>query len=266
MSQSSRARRSFRVPTSAFLPFAAAALFGASCGAGSLDKASVARGGALYDEFYVVKGAAAPSGDHPLWASRPDTTSNPRTGAATWRCKECHGWDYQGVDGSYGHGNRRTGFAGIFGTKKSAAEILDLLRSSKSHAYTRDMLSDEDLYDLTRFVLEGVVDVGDYIDVNTGKFKAEAATGQSLFTGGIGGLDGCGKCHGTTGTTPPPGADEEFEEYLGKESNENPVEILHKMRFGQPGTAMPQNVTKATPEELKALGAYLQGLPWAPNH
>jgi len=30
-------------------------------------------------------------------ASRHDPESNPRTGADTWRCKECHGWDYKGV-------------------------------------------------------------------------------------------------------------------------------------------------------------------------
>ena len=50
------------------------------------------RGGALYDKWWVVsEGAEAPTGNHPLRATRPDATSNPRTGSTTWRCKERHG-------------------------------------------------------------------------------------------------------------------------------------------------------------------------------
>jgi len=38
----------------------------------------------------------------PLWATQ---SSNTRSGKDTWRCKECHGWDYMGVDGAYGSGS-----------------------------------------------------------------------------------------------------------------------------------------------------------------
>ena len=47
----------------------------------------------------------APSGDHPMWARRPDAEANSRSGADTWRCKECHGWDYKGKDGAYAKGS-----------------------------------------------------------------------------------------------------------------------------------------------------------------
>src|SRR3990172_2406752 len=68
------------------------------------------RGGLLYDVWWDVVGADAPTTDQPLWKTQ---TTNTRTGPDTWRCKECHGWDYKGVDGAYGAGSHKTGFAGI---------------------------------------------------------------------------------------------------------------------------------------------------------
>ncbi|MDP2727915.1 MAG: hypothetical protein Q8P59_10275, partial [Dehalococcoidia bacterium] len=56
------------------------------------DPASVAKGGRLYDEWWEeAPGATEPKGDQPLWATQ---TTNTRKGTDTWRCKECHGWDY----------------------------------------------------------------------------------------------------------------------------------------------------------------------------
>ncbi|MFQ5408280.1 MAG: hypothetical protein ACE5FI_07670, partial [Anaerolineales bacterium] len=66
------------------------------------------RGGLLYDKWWVPLGLDQPEDDHPLWATQD---SNTRSGKDTWRCKECHGWDYQGVDGAYGGGSHMTGFA-----------------------------------------------------------------------------------------------------------------------------------------------------------
>lgn len=54
------------------------------------------RGGKLYDKWWTVLGVDAPTEDQPLWKTQ---TTNTRTGADTWRCKECHGWDYKGVEG-----------------------------------------------------------------------------------------------------------------------------------------------------------------------
>ena len=61
------------------------------------DVSNVIAGARLYDSYFGETGLAAPTTDHPLWATRPDMSSNPRTGKDTWRCKECHGWDYKGV-------------------------------------------------------------------------------------------------------------------------------------------------------------------------
>jgi len=225
--------------------------------------ADAARGGALYDEWWEVAGvtAAEPTEDHPLWASRPDTESNTRTGADTWRCKECHGWDYKGVDGAYSSGSHRTGIAGIFSTTLSAQETFDLIKTD--HGYGQAGLSDEDTWDLAKFVLEGQIDTDEIIDAG-GLFNGDAGTGQTLYDDGIGTNIACAVCHGPDGLTPPPGHPE-FEEYPGLHSNENPWEFQHKVRFGQPGSTMPSSVAGGgTTQDVADLGAYAQTLPEAP--
>jgi len=221
----------------------------------------VVRGGAMYDTWWAVTGAAAPTTNHPLWASRPDTTRNTRTGADTWRCKECHGWDYKGVDGAYASGSHRTGIAGIFGTTKTAQEVFDLIKTN--HGYGTAGLSDEDIWDLAAFVTEGLIDTNSIIGADR-MFVGDVATGQTLYDSGIGANIGCATCHGPLGLTPPPGYPD-FGDYIGLLSNENPWEFQHKVRFGQPGRAMPSSVAGGgTTLDVADLGAYSQTLPKEP--
>ena len=58
-----------------------------------------------------------PTITHPLWAQRPDKTTNGQQGATTWRCKVCHGWDYKGATGAYAKGSHRTGLGGILAAR-----------------------------------------------------------------------------------------------------------------------------------------------------
>ena len=60
-----------------------------------------ARGGQLYDKWYAVVGADKPSASHPLYPADKKYAKEPKS---NWRCKECHGWDYRGVDGAYQSG------------------------------------------------------------------------------------------------------------------------------------------------------------------
>ncbi|HET7087304.1 MAG TPA: hypothetical protein VFL17_01505, partial [Anaerolineae bacterium] len=110
------------------------------------------RGGQLYDTWWAVAPmeeeehkegeeheAAGPTTDQPLWKTQ---TTNTRTGEETWRCKECHGWDYRGVDGAYGSGSHKTGFVGIFNAQsKPAAELLAILKGSTNpdHDFSKDI-------------------------------------------------------------------------------------------------------------------------------
>jgi len=76
------------------------------------NSADIVKGGKLYDKWWKVNGGTEPTTDfNPVWASQ---TTNTRSGADTWRCKECHGWDYVGNLGRYSSGSHFTGFAGVF--------------------------------------------------------------------------------------------------------------------------------------------------------
>ncbi len=218
------------------------------------DNADANRGGALYDKWWTVAGVDSPTDDNPLWATRPDTESNTRTGSDTWRCKECHGWDYKGFAGAYSSGSHVTGFDGIFGTTATAQEVFDSL--STTHAFDTTGLTEADLWDLVKFALEGTIDTDEVLDA--GAFTGIADDGMATFD------TNCAACHGADGLTLPPGADTDFDAYVGYLSNDNPAEFQHKVRFGQPGTAMPQLADALTLDDLANLGAYSQSLPTEP--
>lgn len=200
------------------------------------------RGGRLYDRWWAETNDSPPSTDHPLWASRPDPLSNIRTAGETWRCKECHGWDYEGVDGQYGQGSHRTGFGGVLGTTLDAADIFALLKEPLGgggvllgHDYG-SVLPDTRIDDLVAFVLAGAIDDGPYIDAFSGDFSGDPVVGEANFLAGID--PACITCHGADGTNINFGSVSD-PEYLGTVAVYNPWEMLHKIRFGQPGAAMP---------------------------
>jgi cytochrome c553 len=82
--------------------------------------ASLARGGRLYDnwrresDFYfsVFPGSLVFAFDrrHPAYPINKKFANDPEV---NWRCKECHGWDYQGASGAYATGKHYTGIKGI---------------------------------------------------------------------------------------------------------------------------------------------------------
>ncbi len=88
---------------------------------------AIARGGRLYDNWIKETKATVPAGNQPLWALQ---TTNTRKGTDTWRCKECHGWDYKGKGGAYSKGSHYTGFVGVYdaGTSKSQGQLLEILK------------------------------------------------------------------------------------------------------------------------------------------
>ncbi len=188
--------------------------------------ADAVRGGLLYDKWWVVAGVDAPAEDHPRWAMQ-DT--NTRSGADTWRCKECHGWDYKGIDGAYGSGSHMTGFTGIFGTTLSAQDVFDKLETG--HGFGDAGLSADDIWDLAKFVLDGQIDTDDHID-ETGAFLGSELGGTISYD------QVCLSCHGSDGKAINSGSAQD-PVYVGTVANENPWEFLHKVRFGHPGSAMP---------------------------
>ena len=187
-------------------------------------ESSIARGGLLYDKWYEVIGEMAPDEKHPLYPAEGKYASKP---GATWRCKECHGWDYKGKDGAYAKGNHYSGTKGIRGmVGGDPAKVVALLKDDK-HGYG-DKLSTTDLQDLTNFVTRGQVDVDKYIDASTKKPKGGSETKGAAYFNTI-----CAKCHGMDGTEP-----DEMKKSLGKQMS-NPWEVMHKIMNGQPDEQMP---------------------------
>jgi thiosulfate dehydrogenase len=192
---------------------------------------STSRGGLLYDKWWVVAEVDEPAEDNPVW-SRQDT--NTRDGSTTWRCKECHGWDYKGVDGAYGSGSHFTGFPGVFDTQeKSFEEILAQISGNTDPEHDFSAMGEDALSDLASFIVEGLVDVSPFINAET-----KAAVGGDDTKGTELYLNACASCHGEDGRLINFG-DEDDPTFISTVALDNPWEFIHKVRAGQPGTTMP---------------------------
>lgn len=214
---------------------------------------SIVRGGRLYDNWRKELDFGPPSGSR---FGSPAATRHPgypvdrayaRDSAANWRCKECHGWDYQGRDGAYGKGRHFTGIKGIraFAGVGRAAVIAVL--KDRTHGYDA-VLSERDLNDLANFVSAGQIDMNRFIEPKTGRAKANKLRYADYFT------TICAACHGDDGTeviTSLP---------LGAMARQDPWETLHKIANGHPAEAMPA-LRVVGFDVLVGILAYIQRLP-----
>ncbi len=183
-------------------------------------------GGRIYDNWWEALGRKKPDGSHPAYPK-----SGQRAGANTWRCVECHGWDYNGKDGLYGSGERFTGIKGIrTAAGRDITRIMSLLRAAP-HGYTPEMIKDEELRRLAIFVSRGQDNADRFIDLKTGNVKGDRTRGAGLFH------TICAACHGFDGRLLNWGTAQE-PAYIGTEANTFPHEVLHKIRNGHPGAAM----------------------------
>lgn len=184
---------------------------------------SIAKGGRLYDKWFKEKMIASPKQAHP---SYPDSGKYKGKKSADWRCKECHGWDYQGKNGLYRSGKHYSGIDGISQVKKISLKKLTASMRNKPHQYNDKMLSDSDVNHLLNFIQHGLVEMSHYIDVNTNKAKGNASKGKNYYQ------TLCASCHGL---------DAKIEDMpdLPKLSKKNPWEVMHKIQNGQPGEDMP---------------------------
>jgi thiosulfate dehydrogenase len=211
------------------------------------------RGGLLYDTWWVVTGADQPAEDHPLWATQ---TTNTRTGADTWRCKECHGWDYKGADGAYGSGSHLTGFPGILDAATLPPdELLTWLSGEANADHDFSAVMDEVAFDaLVTFIQQEMLDTSSYVN-SDGTVNGDPEAGQPLF------VSVCARCHGEDGKTFNFGSEDE-PEYIGTLATDNPWEVFHKAAYGQPAQPMPGALALGwTPQEVADVVAYMQTLP-----
>ncbi len=201
---------------------------------------TLSRGAQLYDKWWVPIKAPEPKETHPAYPA-----AGKKSGKNTWRCKECHGWDYKGAAGAYSKGSHFTGIKGVSGMAGAdPAAIADLLRADQ-HGYTADMIPDSALADLALFISKGQVDPAPFMA--DGKSNGDVAAGKVFYQGL------CAGCHGLDGRKVKDA------DSLGSVSG-NTVELMHKVLNGQPGEAMP--ALRVLDRQLVAdIVAYVQTLP-----
>jgi len=211
------------------------------------------RGGRMWDKWWVENDAPEPTGEHPLYPAEGS-----QTGSTTFRCKECHGWDYKGAAGTYASGSHFTGIGGVLGTTLDRRTMFDLVKSDaveKGHGFENYGLSIQDTWDLVDFVLQLTIDTDAHIDAN-GDFIGNVNTGEVNYT--TGGATACIVCHGADGTQIDAGTPSD-PVWVGTVAQENPWELLHKIRFGQPGANMPSWLgAGGTDQGATDIGAYAQ--------
>ncbi len=194
---------------------------------GLTDAWKLSQGGKIYDNWASTLNVKAPSDTHSAYPS-----TGKKHGSTTWRCKECHGWDYQGRDGGYGQGSHFTGIKGISNMVGKPLTAIKQIVRDKTHGYSKSMISDKSLEYLAFFVSQGQIDMSKYIDLKSKSVKGDAQRGARFFE------TICAVCHGLDGRQINFHPDRKQPEYVGTVASHNPWEIFHKIRNGQPNAAM----------------------------
>ncbi|GAB4266330.1 MAG: hypothetical protein Kow0013_15380 [Pararhodobacter sp.] len=214
---------------------------------------TLAAGGRIYDNWWEALDRPEPEVTNPAYP----TDINPnQTGAGTWRCKECHGWDYLGADGVYRQGGHFTGIPGILQAAGRPPErLMPILRDS-NHPYTADMISDEEMMRVATFVSQGLVDMRTFLDLETRTMLPDVGDldrGRAIFQ------TTCAACHGFDGRALDWGNDGQHN-FVGTEAASLPDEVFNKLSNAHPGVAMIN--TRAFPvEDRISLLRYLRTLP-----
>lgn len=182
-------------------------------------------GARIYNNWMLALDLPPPAGNHPLWENQ---TSNPRNGVATWRCVECHGWDYKGAEGAYGPASSHyTGFPGLDdAVGASQEEVVAWLDGSSNpdHNFLAYMpLSALD--DLAAFLRTQQVDVDLIINPDNGAALGDWVQGWNLYH------ESCESCHGVRGADINFGTDT-APAYIGDLAISDPWRTVHMIRFG----------------------------------
>ncbi len=207
-------------------------------------QSSIARGGRLYDNWYKEIRKPAPDTIHSAYPPAG------KQSVQSWRCAECHGWDYMGRDGAYSSGEHYSGIKGIRGMAGADTENIIAVLQDELHGYTKlELLDDRDFRDLANFVGKGQIEMDRFIDRASGRAKGDEAAHRAYYQ------TICANCHGRDGlkirTIPP----------LGRVAGSNPWEALHNMLNGHPDVEMPPLRALGDTQVLVDVLAYMQTFP-----
>lgn len=211
-------------------------------------------GGLLYDSWFDALDIEPPDGNHPLWANQ---STNRRQGSDTWRCAECHGWDYKGAEGQFGGGEHYTGFPGLLGMIGSSnEEVMAWLdgTNDRDHDFSLYM-GQYPLNDLVAFIRTKMVDVALLVDYDSGAALGDKSTGFVLYN------NSCAECHGEDGSQLNFGV-AQSPYFIADKALDDPWRFVHSVRFGVPATDMPAAEQIGwTLQDVAAVVAYAQVLP-----
>jgi hypothetical protein len=216
----------------------------------------IIRGAQLYDKWYAVLDVDPPAMNMPIWSRQ---TTNTRTGRDTWRCSECHGWDYRGAQGEYQAGSHFTGFPDLW-TLVQGLQVEDIVNHLKgnldpAHDFS-PYLDDISLVQVANFLKFAIIDDSAYINpISLRVVDPNYSHGEQLYQ------STCQKCHGEDGKKIVFRI-EGIDEYLGSIANRDPWRFLHRTRFGVAGTDMPVGFNLGwQPADGRDVLAYAQTLP-----
>jgi mono/diheme cytochrome c family protein len=208
--------------------------------------ASIANGGRLFDNWQVNSGGQSQALPHPSYPPKAYFASAP---AETWRCKECHGWDYKGNQGRNATGIHATGIKGIRAMAGADPEkIIGILKSSV-HIFGA-VMKYRDLQDLANFVSYGQVDMDAMIDPRTGAARGDAVRGAAHYR------SMCAGCHGLEGRYVG-------KRFVGRLTREDPWHAMHNILNGHPDDNMPA-LREVDPKVVGDILAHMQTLKERP--
>jgi thiosulfate dehydrogenase len=133
--------------------------------------------------------------------------------------------------------------------------IVAFINGSANSDHDFSAMGDEAINNLATFLKSNLIDVSPLIDSETkAAIGGDKANGESLYAA-------CSACHGEDGRLINFGDDDD-PTYVGTVALDNPWEFLHKVRAGQPGTAMPASLDADwSMDDLLDLLAFSQTLP-----
>ncbi|WP_296542685.1 c-type cytochrome [Rhodoferax sp.] len=203
---------------------------------------SIANGGRLYDDWQAQLGGQRQALPHPSYPAKAYYANVP---IETWRCKECHGWDYKGNQGVYAKGKHATGIKGIRAMAGADPEKIMAVLTSSVHLFGA-VMKYRDLLDLANFVSYGQIDMDKIVDSKTGLARGDAAKGASHYR------TMCASCHGLEGRYVAKRA-------MGRVTKEDPWHSVHNMLNGHPDDTMPA-LREIDPQVVNDLLAHMQTL------
>ncbi|UCC81818.1 MAG: c-type cytochrome [Gemmatimonadota bacterium] len=223
-------------------------------------------GGTMYDKFWTPETG---------WDQSDPNLATFNNFSNFFRCKQCHAWDRLGNAASYIGRAPSTTRPNVASLDLKAAteamsqqELFDALwtstgrRSVSADLSTYDpatnstvgdqmpdlseIMTEEQVWDLVRFLKEEAIDTDLLYDyTTTGTYPTGSITYSNIGAGGnVSNGDAiyaanCAVCHGADGTAFL--VDGSFT--VGSFLRAKPYEVQHKVKFGQPGTAMGSLVT-----------------------